>query len=926
MVSKKNIRVSKKNIREVRTFENLFEESGLRDDITGLAYQPNIDRLLSLQDSSAGDTASDVNAITPTANRDRGRSRRIESVLSDPLNTAFDSKFNRLLNFQNANQLIEIRTQADGSLDPATLTRTNIGKQFDLRKLKGITVDPDTGTLFGLNQASKGFELVRIQPDTSGNFERSQVSRFPLAATIGDVRGIALDPTTGSLQVLSPDQNQFYELSQTGEILATRDLSGIVLKDPQALVFAPSGDQTDNPNAVSLYVADDAVGSGGITELSLAAPSVGILSAPTFVPNLVRIVQTSQFSPASPDPSGIAYISHTNSLLISDSEVEEIPGLFAGKNLFEISLSGALQSTSATNAVSTSNPGFTKEPTGVSYNPANKFLFISDDDKRKIITVNPGADGKYYTADDSASFFLVTPFGGVDPEDVAYSPSSGNLFIIDGINSEVYQVTTAGTLVSQFDTQAFGIVDPEGITVGDNGNLFIVGNPGSSTNAVGEFTPTGALVRSIDISAANPVKPAGIAYAPSSQNSANRSLYIVDRGIDNNDDPNENDGRMYEFSLGGTTFPGVLSFSAPTYSVDENGTAIAAVQVIRTGGSSGAISATVSLTPGTATAPSDYNNTPILVSFANGDTTNKTVTIPIVDDSLIEGNETVNLSLGDPTNGATIGTQSSAVLTIFDNDFANSATLYLSPAANGTVGGINFADEDILAFNQSTGAYSMYFDGSDVGLSSINLDDFHINPDGSLLFSTSQAIVLAGAGSVTASDIVRFVPTSTGSNTAGTFSLYFDGSDVGLDTSGENIDGLAIAPNGQIIISTKSSFSVPGASTNITGADEDLLAFDPTSLGNNTAGTWSMYFDGSDVGLSDGGSEDVEGIWIDNAGKLYLTTVGAFAVSGAAGDGSDVFTFTPSSLGSNTSGTYDPFFDGSNAGLPFAVDGVMRTF
>ena len=918
--------ISNKNIREVRTFENLFEDSGLRDNITGLAYQPNIDRLLSLQDSSAGNIASNIEAITLTANRDRGRSRHVKSVLSDPLNTAFDSKFNRLLNFQNANQLIEIKTQADGSLDPNAQTRINIGKQFDLRKLKGITVDPNTGTLFVLNQASQGFELVQIQPDASGSFDQAKVSRFQLAAPIGDVRGIALNPTTGSLQVLSPDQNKLYEFSQTGKILATRDLLGIVLENPQALVFAPSGDQTDDPSTVSLYVADDAVGSGGITELSLAAPSIGLISAPTFVPNLVQIVQTSQFSPASPDPAGIAYISHTNSLLISDSEVEEIPGLFAGKNLFNVSLSGTLQSTLATNAVSTSNPGFTKEPTGVSYNPANKFLFISDDDKRKIITINPGADEKYYTADDSASFFLVTPFGSIDPEDVAYSPSSGNLFVVDGVNSEIYQVTTAGTLVSQFDTQAFGIVDPEGIAIGDNGNLFVVGKPSGGTSVVGEFTPAGALVRAIDISAANPVKPAGIAFAPSSQNLAERSLYIVDRGIDNNDDPNENDGRMYEFSLGLTTSPGALSFSAPVYSVNEDGMATAAVQVIRTGGSFGAISATVSPMNGTATAPADYSSTPILVSFADGDTTNKTVTIPIVDDSLIEGNETVNLSLGSPTNGATIGTQSSAVLTILDNDSANSAILYLSPAASGTVGGIDFADEDILAFNQNTGAYSMYFDGSNVGLSNVNLKDFHINPDGSILFSTNKAITLVGAGRVENSDIVRFVPTSTGKNTAGTFSLYFDGSDVGLDTSSENIDGLAIAPDGQIIISTKASFSVPGASTNITGADEDLLAFTPTSLGDNTAGTWSMYFDGSDVGLNDGSSENVDGVWIDNTGKLYLTTVGAFSVSGVTGDGSDVFTFTPSSLGSNTSGSFNPFFDGSDAGLPFLVDGVMQIF
>ena len=43
------------------------------------------------------------------------------------------------------------------------------------------------------------------------------------------------------------------------------------------------------------------------------------------------------------------------------------------------------------------------------------------------------------------------------------------------------------------------------------------------------------------------------------------------------------------------------------------------------------------------------------VSFAAGDTANKTVSIPIIDDTLVEGNETVNLTLSSPTGGATLG-------------------------------------------------------------------------------------------------------------------------------------------------------------------------------------------------------------------------------------------------------------------------------
>jgi hypothetical protein len=110
-----------------------------------------------------------------------------------------------------------------------------------------------------------------------------------------------------------------------------------------------------------------------------------------------------------------------------------------------------------------------------------------------------------------------------------------------------------------------------------------------------------------------------------------------------------------------------LQFSAPTFSVNEDGTPIAAVTVTRTGGSAGSASATVNLSNGTATAGADYNATPIVVNFADGDSTPTIVTIPIANDTLVEPDETVNLTLGSPT-GATIGTQNTATLNIVDND------------------------------------------------------------------------------------------------------------------------------------------------------------------------------------------------------------------------------------------------------------------
>src|SRR5690606_5088078 len=89
---------------------------------------------------------------------------------------------------------------------------------------------------------------------------------------------------------------------------------------------------------------------------------------------------------------------------------------------------------------------------------------------------------------------------------------------------------------------------PEGIAFNfDSSTLYVIGHP---PDTLFEFTIGGTLVQTIDISDAGARKPAGLALGPGSQNPGQMSIYIVDRGVDNNSDPDENDGKLYEFSLG----------------------------------------------------------------------------------------------------------------------------------------------------------------------------------------------------------------------------------------------------------------------------------------------------------------------------------------------------------------------------------------
>jgi hypothetical protein len=88
----------------------------------------------------------------------------------------------------------------------------------------------------------------------------------------------------------------------------------------------------------------------------------------------------------------------------------------------------------------------------------------------------------------------------------------------------------------------------------------------------------------------------------------------------------------------------------------------------------------------------------------------------------------------------------------------------------------------------------------------------------------------------------------------------------------------------------------------------------PTSLGTSTSGTFEWYFDGSDVGLTRNG-EDVDSIAVLADGRIVIGTTGGFRVPGVSGADEDLLVFTPTALGSGTSGTWERYFDGSDVAL-----------
>lgn len=253
-----------------------------------------------------------------------------------------------------------------------------------------------------------------------------------------------------------------------------------------------------------------------------------------------------------------------------------------------------------------------------------------------------------------------------------------------------------------------------------------------------------------------------------------------------------------------------------------------------------------------------------------------------------------------------------------DGDLA--AKIYLATAAAGSVGGVSYSPGDIVVYDGPSTSWSLFFDGSDVGLSK-PINEFEIMGDGSLLMALNGTNNLTGPNGtfkLLMQDVARFRPTSTGPTTAGTWELYFDGSDVGLSTSAEKIDALGLRSDGALLISTMGKASVPGGSTAITGQDEDLLAFKPSATGGNTAGAWSLAFDGSQ--LAGMNTEDMTAAWQDAAtGTNYVAVMDDFTVKGVSGTNRTILAVTSSKAVSI-------YWNAADAGFPGPIDALEIVF
>jgi sugar lactone lactonase YvrE len=264
--------------------------------------------------------------------------------------------------------------------------------------------------------------------------------------------------------------------------------------------------------------------------------------------SIVRVTLTSVWATPSPDPMGITYDPRTRRLLISDAEVDEIPGLWKGRNLFVAKRKGNLAS-------SRTLKKFTVEPEDLALDNRHRSLYVTDDDLDRVFRDKPGKDGLFGTRDDVAVALVRTRrFGSFDPEGLTWLPQKKMLIISDSTSRRIYKVRqgkdrkfgTRDDIVRSFGIHRYGFTTAEDVLVTRSTHHLLIVS--SRQHFILETTMRGKLVRKIGLTGLGIKAASGITFAPGTDGSKSR-LYLTDSGVDNNVNPGENDGRLFELKI-----------------------------------------------------------------------------------------------------------------------------------------------------------------------------------------------------------------------------------------------------------------------------------------------------------------------------------------------------------------------------------------
>ena len=245
---------------------------------------------------------------------------------------------------------------------------------------------------------------------------------------------------------------------------------------------------------------------------------------------------------------------------------------------------------------------------------------------------------------------------------------------------------------------------------------------GVTRNSITRLLPSGAVDPTINFGEGANSEIDALVIQPAD------GMLVIGGGFTQFDDqPHDHIARLYGGSITGS---GTFQFTSAGYQIDERGS-YATINVIRNGGTSGTNSdgsgdVFINFTTSDGTAKSGVNYTGVSsnLDFPPGEVL-KTILIPVMDDFVITNDLTVNLTLSNPTPPAGIGNQSTALLTIINDD---SAVNFLSAnysIPKNTVNGV--ATIDIIRQGTASGTATVNFSTTTNGTAIIGTDYYPTN-------------------------------------------------------------------------------------------------------------------------------------------------------------------------------------------------------
>ena len=350
---------------------------------------------------------------------------------------------------------------------------------------------------------------------------------------------------------------------------------------------------------------------GGVSLLALLVATsvlvlgVGLAWADT-VAMFVQDFNASEWTPASNDPSGAAYISGVGYLFVVDTNRNQ-----PDSNGWEVDIHTGDAVSRATGV---------DEPTGIEYDPVSNTLFISSDaGSGSFIEVVRNFD-----TPQEQRVQIAEDLGSGDTEDPAYNRVSKNLYFVDGGAATIFRLdpgsddifgTDDDLAPVDFDISEFNSGDWEALDWDPRtGNLLLGSRFGQE---IYEITDTGADLELVStISLPENVFPdldiSGLGVAPASFGSTEVSLWITDR----------TNNTVTEVTFDGTVPPPTTTTTTTT--TTQATTTTTAATTTTTQATTTTTAATTTTTQGTTTTTAQGTTTTTI----SGGTTTTTIPDP----------------------------------------------------------------------------------------------------------------------------------------------------------------------------------------------------------------------------------------------------------------------------------------------------------